>query len=314
MVVLVYEMSTPLYPLGETPGVREIIMEVIMQRITWQIGIFSILLTLALPSFAQQATLDILTGKTAPLTLKLGQLDGAWRCISPTPPKSGADTFLLLIASSQSHQPLPVNVMYTKGDTVAAGGEVYLIAYNRPPQPQPTEEQMQRREAAKPVPLTADSELTLCLLNIRTMGSLLDIRPFDLQQELAENKEQAKMSLRDAQTASLNNLRQLAIAVQIYAQDHDQTLPPMDNAERLKVMLKIDLAVFTKPGTNEPYQPNAALGGKKLAQLPDPAQVVVYYEATPWPNGLRCVAFLDSHVEVVADQKWAELKEKMARP
>jgi len=194
-----------------------------MKRIPYLLGLMAMLLLSALPSFAQDAKLlEVLAGKTAPLTLKLGQLDGTWRCISPTPPKNGADTFLSLIVSSQMHQPLPMNVMYTKGETVTAAGEVYLLAYNYSPQAMASPEQMQRGEAPKMVPMTADSEITLCLLNIRTMGSLLDIHPFDLKQEIAAgpNAMALQGAERKAKEASLKgNLHELRNALEQFQAD-----------------------------------------------------------------------------------------------
>ncbi len=265
--------------------------------------ILIIALLMALPGFAQETTMaDVMAGKTIPLSLKLGQLDGSWRCMTPTPVSDAAEALVKMI-TAQMHQPLTPNTEYTRGQTLVMGGETYLIAYAPAPPPLPTREQLQQG-GGLPAPLTADSEVFLTLLNIRTMGNLLNIHPFDLKQETAEKQG---IATNDAQLQSEKNLRQLAIANMMYAQDHNEQFAAMEDPEQWAAALKIDKQLLTRPGTNELYQLNTALSKQALGKIADPTNTVLAFEATPWPDGTRCVAFVDGHVLAVNEQQWQAL-------
>ncbi len=121
-------------------------------------------------------------------------------------------------------------------------------------------------------------------------------------------------TMKDKQVQSRDHLRQLALATLKYAQANDNVMPPMDTLEHWMASLKIaDHTVFQQPGTGEPYQRNAALDGRAFLDIAHKEQTVLVYEQHPWPNGLRGVAFCDGHVDIVAVQRWQQLKTAMAR-
>lgn len=91
-------------------------------------------------------------------------------------------------------------VYYTRGQTAAVGGETFLIAY-RYQKPEMGLMQMamqaakQGKEPGDPEmaaagKLSAESSLALSLINTRTITRLDDIRPFDMNQEIAESAQE----------------------------------------------------------------------------------------------------------------------------
>jgi prepilin-type processing-associated H-X9-DG protein len=134
--------------------------------------------------------------------------------------------------------------------------------------------------------------------------------------------------------SSVSQLKQIGLALLMYAQDYDEMLPPMQNAATVKRALspyvRGNEAVFADPLTHEPYQPNPGLSGRRRSlvvtsgrdsqgkptrprrhpsEIPAPAaQVVAFYEASPAPDGTRAVLFLDGHVQVIPEAEWPRLK------
>ncbi|HOF86769.1 MAG TPA: hypothetical protein PLZ36_01525, partial [Armatimonadota bacterium] len=114
------------------------------------------------------------------------------------------------------------------------------------------------------------------------------------------------------------NLRQIAVAILMFCQDNEENFPPMTNAAAMHTALKAyDGAVpvqnnklWLQPVVNEPYQPNPTLAGKPLGDIRNPSEMVLAYEAKPWPNGQRCAAFVDGHVEMMTDERWKAAKAK----
>ncbi len=259
------------------------------------------------PRGRQSASLKpLLSGKVAPLSLKLKNLNSSWR------------RFALVETGGMAGLFGPVTTVggayYTKGDTVTVAGETFLLAYRQPGAQISLLEMVRSGPgAAEVAELTAESPVTLSLLSLRNLAGMNDIRPFDLKQELAEYK---KASEQAAATASQmgggqgDNLQQLAMAMQMYIADND-ALPPLGDAEAVKQALVEyvnDESVFTDPDTGEAYAVNSSLSGKSLSEIEDPAQMVVFYQAEPGKDGRRGAAFLDGHVQRVSDSEWEKLK------
>ena len=81
------------------------------------------------------------------------------------------------------------------------------------------------------------------------------------------------------ETQCLSNMKQLGVAMMMYAQDHHETLPPAENWEdALKPYLKTPLPCpRAKLGTG--YAMNKALSKKKLEALDKPAETVLFFES-----------------------------------
>lgn len=113
-------------------------------------------------------------------------------------------------------------------------------------------------------------------------------------------------------TASMNNLRQLAITLLIYEQDNGR-LPALKTAADIKKQLQAPDGLLISPRTNQPYEPNPSIAGKASGAF-DAATMITFYEKTPGSDGTRCAAFLDGHVELIAATEWEAAKRKAKIP
>lgn len=281
-----------------------------------------LLVALAMPALGgpgQGAEIkDLIYGEVFPLTVQLKALDSEWRRV--TVAGQATDYLQMYAAMFSGRSP----AYYTKGETVTVGGETFIVAYQAQAQPFDLMAMM-GRDAEPPAPekLTPESVVTLSLLNLRAVGSLSDIRPFDLEQEIAESErlaERVSEALGEqfeeaasaaAEASSLSNLRQLALAMLMCAEDYDDALPPMENAEAMQEVLLPYVKngdIFFHPETGEPYQPNPTLSGKRLADFADPAKTIAFYEPTPAEDGSRGAAFVDGHAKRVGPAEWERLK------
>ncbi|MHB9131071.1 MAG: hypothetical protein ACYDBB_08285 [Armatimonadota bacterium] len=270
-----------------------------------------------LPAFSQAVTLmDLLSGKSVPLSLQVKELNGEWRRIT-LDDQSGGPSQVMMMMAMMEQIGMVQHTFYTKGQTITLSEQMYLIAYAPP---QPAIDLTAIRNGGMPPmrdPLTAETKLTLSLLNLRTAGSITDIRPFKLEDELKMGDEQRKLldnARRKAQqTESMNNLRQVSVALQMYIQDHDETFPSLKNAAELKAALKIYVdedRLLRCPRTQEPYMPNASLSTMALGDLKNPTDMVMAFEVSADEDGRRCVAFVDGHVSLLTEAEWAEAKKK----
>jgi prepilin-type processing-associated H-X9-DG protein len=111
---------------------------------------------------------------------------------------------------------------------------------------------------------------------------------------------------------SLGNLKRIGRAIALYAEKHDEKLPPLESrgAHRATLKLQDDSEdVWRVPVWNLPYATNAALAGKIAAR---PADQVVVYEPLPlWRAGSRVgrnVLFADGNAKVVGERDWGRIK------
>jgi len=219
-----------------------------------------------------------------------------------------------------------VAVYYSRGDMTRIGRQNFLVAYHteitRPAYaavhttPHTEEGRQQLSRSLRTVrPLTPNTLLRLSLLNPATAGNLMDIRPFNLRQEIAEANEPTRdvpgafITARQqaARFATVSSLKQLGLAIQMYAQDHDQRLPPLRTVQESRSVLMEyvkSAAVFAHPISHQPYRPNSALNGKSLGELNDLSNSVLFYEATPADDGTRAVLFADGSVKRLSDALW----------
>lgn len=293
------------------------------------------LLALSRPTLCQGLNMQdmsaLLHGSLTPLAHKLSDLDGTWRRVSTSASADGgnpAQAYLSLFSGGDTG-----NVYYTQGRTVTVGEETYLVAYHRQTPPFDFVALMRSGNNAsppKPTPLTPDTVLSLSLLNLRTAGSLNDIRPFDMQQEMTSSRQATAQSdplnvavpSRSVQTlavdtqgasqTSVSNLKQLGLGLIQYVQDNDENLPPMKDAATMKKAIlpyAKSEKIFIQPDTKRPYKPNTSLSKRNLASFNDPATMVVLYEDAPDQDNTRAVAFMDGHVKRIPESQWPSLKQ-----
>ncbi len=216
-------------------------------------------------------------------------------------------------------------LLFTRGQTLELGGDLYLVAYQQRSSPildnvamvQQMMERGQEQEQSTSDPLEAlrlapETEVTLQLLNVHVMGHMKDISVFNMQVTNAE-LDKAELIARKGQ--SLQQLRQLAQMTQMYTRQNNGKLPPVTTFGLLQSTVG---DAGGRPGRmprqsdlDKMYLTNLALTGHKLADFPRPEDVVLVYEAKPWPDGKRGVAFLDGHAGFMSEAEWAKLKEKV---
>lgn len=269
---------------------------------------------------------SLLAGTDAPLTLQLKQLNNEWRRVA--------------IAGQGDMNPLTMmfaprgdEAYFTRGKVVGVGAENFLIAYRLPVKKLDFMALMRMGPGAQgPAPdrITPETQLSLVLLNMRVVNLIGAISRFDLKEELARNEQQIAEARVMAQTmpgqpgnvqaiqaVSSSNLKQLGLATHQYAQDHNETFPPLQNAEEMKKALLPYVkneALFVHPGTGEPYQPNPALAQKRMAAMAEPASTVLFYEMSAGDDGYRAVAYADGHVKRVSETEWPQIKKASRVP
>jgi len=269
-----------------------------------------LLLAVAIPVLGQPAegaeVKDLISGEMFPLTMQLKDLNQDWRALRVTAQADAVQFYAATFGAGGG-------AYYTTGQTVTVSGETFVVGYRVATKPLNVAAMMRRqREPPAPEKLTPETSLALSLVNLRAVSSLNDIRPFSLEDELAESERLARAMREERPDASsLTNLMQLGLAVVMYSQDWDGVLPPMEDAATVQEALWPYVKsrdVFYHPETGDPYQPNASVSGKRLADFPHPKDIIIFYEVTPAADGGRCAAFLDAHGQRVERDKWHRLK------
>lgn len=259
---------------------------------------------------------SLLAGIDYPLSLRLRQLDGSWRRLNISGQYEMGEwmqSYSSMFGSAFK------DVLYTRGQMVTLGGEIYIVAYRPQTKNKPLDFAAMIRmgsnpEAKPPAPekMTPDTLLSLSLLNLRTIGSLNNIRPFDFNAELELNGKAAPepSATRWDNTLADARLRQVGLALMMYVQDYDEVLPDMSSAATAKkLMLPYvkDEAVFQHPITKKPFKPNPALSKKKVAHIANPRAFLAFYEDPAAPDGTRGLLFLDGHIKRIQEKEWSQV-------
>src|SRR5579862_4440295 len=103
----------------------------------------------------------------------------------------------------------------------------------------------------------------------------------------------------DPNTECVNNVKQEAIATQMYAQDYDEVLPLYKTPSQYQAQLLPYVAgirVGVCPATHTLYLPNNGLSAKSLFAIPQPAQMQLLRDQFPHADGKYTIGYLDGHV------------------
>lgn len=142
------------------------------------LGLMIVLFTIAAHS---ETMAEIMSGKAFPLTTPTNALNAEWRQFPLTGAQGGATDMLLLMARLRMGTGGTSTLYVTQGKTVTIGNETYLVVYHREgPDNLALLAMMQHGEAAALAPVTPDDQFVLSLLNLRAIGCMRDIKPFDL--------------------------------------------------------------------------------------------------------------------------------------
>lgn len=191
-----------------------------MRILIWLVSI-----TIALAVSGRCETLnEILSGKTFPLSIQIKALDAEWRQFTLTGAQGGATDMLLLMARMQMGAGGTSTLYVTQGKTVTIGSETYLVVYHREGQGNAAiAAMMGQGEPVAPAPITPDDQMVLSLLNLRAIGCMRDIKPFDinnLQDGSAQIAGAMARAQRKAQESTLKaNLHQLRNALEQFQAD-----------------------------------------------------------------------------------------------
>jgi hypothetical protein len=164
-----------------------------------------LLITLLLSGISFGADLEaLLSGKKYPLSVQLGKLDAQWRRFTIHTTGNASGNISVSVTGSGGNSGSSQNNVaditgsrsyLTKGETESAGGQTYLVAYGIPGNGLQLSGLVQALVSqTPPVPATLSTEttLSLALLDLKSVGSLDDIRVFDLKREIAESEKAAQ--------------------------------------------------------------------------------------------------------------------------
>lgn len=116
----------------------------------------------------------------------------------------------------------------------------------------------------------------------------------------------AKARDKAREISSRSNMKIIAVALVQYTQDYDGKMPPMNNAADFKAAVssyvpnqKDGIDPFVETGANVPYQPNAALSCKPIADISSPETIVLLQETVPHSDRKVNILYADGTVETV---------------
>ena len=273
---------------------------------------------------ALETSMDaVFAGRPFPTAINLKDLDPSWARVTVSITAPTASTTLAMMTGNSTGG----DAFYTRGDVAIINGERYLMGYRLQVKlPSIFEMSMAAAQGRKQnmQKVTGNTSMMLSLLNMRQIAAFGEMRPYKLEQEILDATpvlpgQDAPGPAGDGQAqASMNNLKQLGLAVVQYAQDHGQKLPSIpDSATARKSLAGYlgDEAVLKQPGNGQPYVPNDKLSGARLDKIDRPAEVVLFYEAAAAGDGFRSVLFADGQVKRIKDADFGGLRlEPVAGP
>lgn len=119
--------------------------------------------------------------------------------------------------------------------------------------------------------------------------------------------------LKEINLESVTNLKQDALGFVMYVQDYDERLPPTPTQASLWPLvapyIKND-KITVHPQTGEKYRVNLSLSGKLLVKIKAPGSMPILFEPQPAPDSTRAIAFLDGHVQRLAETTWRTQRSK----
>ncbi len=302
-----------------------------MRKITLAVAVVTSILTYSQKCLANDFQ-ELISGKQAPLTRQLKDLDNSWRQIAISGQYEMAD--LMKSWTNLFGANLYNNIYYTQGKTVKVNNETYVVAYRLASSGEALNinsllENLMGSVSglaggdcdaiASAEKISPETSISLSLLNVKTIGSLNNVRPFDLEADLAmleKAEQQSKEACEQANLATVNsqsesNLQNLGNALQSYAEQNENKLPDMSSLETVQLALQgyvYDDSVYYHPETSEPYLVNSFLSSKNLSDLENWLEIVAFYEASPAADGTVGVVYADGYYERILPEDWSEVK------
>ncbi|MFM2312016.1 MAG: hypothetical protein RLZZ04_1292 [Cyanobacteriota bacterium] len=308
-----------------------------MRKTTLALAIVTSILTYSQKCLASDFQ-ELISGNQAPLSRQLKDFDDSWRQVAISGQYEMAD--LMKSWTNLFGANIYNNIYYTQGKTVQVNDETYVVAYRLASSGEPLNLNSllegvmgsvsgiaggDCEAIASPEKITPETKVTLSLLNLKTIGSLNNVRPFDLETDLAmleEAEQQAQEACEQANLAAMNsqvesNLQSLGSALLSYAEQNEHKLPEMSDLETVKLALQefvYDESVFYHPETFEPYLVNTSLSGQNLAELDNGEETVAFYEASPAADGSIGVVYTDGVYQRISEEDWEAVKKTSKLP
>ena len=137
-----------------------------------------------------------------------------------------------------------------------------------------------------------------------------DFAPATLR-ELAKEPSPQVASAAD-RTITISNLKQVATGTMILLADNDDNFPYVQSTPQLFKFVEpytknLELFKTHNPMGGE-FRFNMSLAGSSATAVESPAETPMYFESEAWPDGKRCVAFVDTHVKAVSAEEWAKMQ------
>lgn len=268
---------------------------------------------------------ELLKGETLKHVLKVGEMPDDFRALDIT--TTGMGNYMDMVGGmmggmmgglfgGQNAFADAIGKHWTNGREVTLGEQTYLVTYKGK-----VSLDMSSASGDGPPKMNAGDELRLTLLRV---DQIVSIVPLGLDKaKLLELKaaggsdepggllgvfSQAKASAKE--TATLSNLKQLALGFVMYAGDHDDVLPYVHSTasafRQIQPYTKNEEIQATLNPNGGRVLFNMALAGVSMTSLESPTETVLLYEDTPWPDGKRTVAFADGHAKRLDASEWAE--------
>jgi hypothetical protein len=120
----------------------------------------------------------------------------------------------------------------------------------------------------------------------------------------------------DNSDACQNHLKQLGVAMLLYAHDYNDVLPPTKSLPRLQKLLQPYLKskeLFTCPATHLPYQASSSLSARTLASIKSPATEPGFCDTRPHADGSYGVVYMDGHADRVKSNPIPGVQKKTPR-
>jgi hypothetical protein len=166
---------------------------------------FAALFVLVLTTSSQAGDIaQWLSGKPYPLTVRLKDLGPDWRRVVIHGNAGASGNIEVNINGSTQGSTSQSNLLglwgagqvyMTKGQTVSANGQTYLVAYPLSGKAVDLASLLQAALTKTPPAveiLTPETALRLSLLDVRAIAGFEDVRAFDMTEEIAQSQEAAK--------------------------------------------------------------------------------------------------------------------------
>lgn len=198
-----------------------------------------------------------------------------------------------------------LSISWTNGSTVKLYEQDFLVTYA-------VQVNMAEVTKLKSPPDLSKYDLTLTLINTKHITAITP-RPDMTKEEWLKPAPAGggRVSGGD-QATTLSNVKQISLAVMMYAGDFDDEMPYVQSTkgafEVIYPYLKNKEVTKSLNPSGAKFLLNMAVAGVNMSSIELPAETVLFYEDKPWPDGTRVVSFTDGHAKKLSPEEWERYK------